>query len=129
MLFKRNKKKILLVDDDEIQLALSEMLLKKKYEIVIARSGKEALERLCHGLAPNLILLDIVMPNMDGWETFGRIKAISLLHEVPIIFLTSITEKTEMERAHQIGAADFITKPFEGKDFHKRIKEAIEKNK
>jgi PleD family two-component response regulator len=65
------------------------------------------------------------MPNMDGWETFGRLRAVSLLHDAPIVFLSSINEKSEIDRAFQMGAADFIVKPFEEKDFHARIKKAL----
>ena len=122
-----DKKKILLVDDNEVQLSFTEMQLQKKYEVVTAKSGKEALDRLLHGFTPDLILLDILMPNMDGWETFGRLRAVSLLHEAPIVFLSSINEQEEIDRAFQMGAADFITKPFDEKDFHARIKKALKK--
>jgi len=121
------KKKILVVDDNEIQLSHTEVQLQKKYEVVTAKSGKEALDRLIHGFAPDLILLDILMPNMDGWETFGRLRAVSLLHEAPIVFLSSLDGKEEIDRAIQMGAADFITKPFEEKDFHARIKKVLKK--
>jgi len=119
------KKKILLVDDNEIQLAFAEMQLQGKYEVATAKSGREALDHLIHGFMPDLILLDILMPNMDGWETFGRLRAVSLLHEAPIVFLSSLNEKEEIDRAFQMGAADFIVKPFEEKDFHDRIKKVL----
>ena len=119
------KKKILVVDDNEIQLSHTEVQLQKKYEVVTAKSGKEALDRLIHGFAPDLILLDILMPNMDGWETFGRLRAVSLLHEAPIVFLSSIQDQKDIDRAFQMGAADFITKPFDEKDFHARIKKIL----
>jgi len=125
---KKDKKKILLVDDNLVQLSMVEVLLKKNYEVTSAKSGSQALDYLIHGLVPDLILLDIIMPNMDGWETFGRLKAISLLHKVPIIFLSSISEKTEIDRAMSMGAFDFISKPFNNKDLIKRINAAISKN-
>ena len=121
------KKKILLVDDNLIQLSIVELLLRKNYDVTSVKSGKEALECLLKGLVPDLIVLDILMPNMDGWEAFGRIKAISLLHNVPIVFLSAINEKEEIDRAFEMGAADFITKPINGKDFFDRIKKAIKK--
>ena len=123
----KEKKKLLLVDDNLIQLSIVEILLRKNYEVTTAKSGKEALDYLLQGLVPDLILLDILMPNMDGWEAFGRIKAISLLHNVPIVFLSAINEKAEIDRAFEMGAADFITKPFNGKEFLERIKKAIKK--
>ena len=124
---KKEKKKILLVDDNLIQLSIVEILLRKNYEVATAKSGKEALDNLLQGLVPDLIVLDILMPNMDGWEAYGRIRAISLLHNVPIVFLSAVNEKEEINRAFEMGAADFITKPFNGKDFLERIKKAMKK--
>ena len=121
------KQLILLIDDDEIHLEIAKNILKSKYEIITAKSGKNALEVLIKGTTPNLILLDILMPNMDGWETFNRIRGISLLKDVPIVFLTSLNEKAEKERAREMGASDFITKPFQTDDMLKRIEIAINK--
>ena len=120
------KKKILLVDDSEIQPETEEQMLKNEYEITTARTGKEALEHFTRGLVPNLIILDLFMPGMDGWETFGRIKAISLLHEVPIIFLSSKNEKSIIDRANTMGAAGFITKPYDVLDLLDRIEKVLE---
>ena len=122
------KKKILLVDDNEIQLEITQLLLESEYETITAKSGKEALAYLLTGVSPNLILLDIVMPNMDGWETFNRLKAISCLKDVPIAFLTSLKETNEMDRAYAMGAADFIKKPVEKDDLLERVKTILEKH-
>jgi len=121
------KKKILLVDDNEVQLSVAEIQLKKEYEVTAAKSGKEALDHLFHGLIPNLIILDVLMPDMDGWETFGRLRAISKLHEVPIVFLSSINDKNEIDRAFDMGAADFVIKPCSSSEFLERIGKAIKK--
>ena len=121
-----SRKKLLLVDDAEVHLEIAEFQLKKEYEITCARSGKEALEHLTNGLVPNLIILDILMPDMDGWETFGRLKAISLLHAVPIIFLSSVTEKDEMDRAYNMGAAGFITKPYEEEELLGMVRKVLD---
>lgn len=120
--------KILVVDDDEIHLAMVEAILKTEYEIITAKSGKEALELFLHGPAPNLIFLDIMMPNMDGWETFNRLKAISLLRNVPIIFLSSVSETDEVERAYKMGAAGFIRKPYDKDDLLAKIKKVLNAN-
>jgi len=122
-----DKKKILLVDDNEAQLSMTEIQLKKTYEVTTAKSGKEALNHLFHGLVPDLIMLDILMPDMDGWETFGRLRAVSVLNEVPIIFLSSVNDKSEIDRAFDMGAADFIVKPFNSKEFLERVSKAIKK--
>jgi PleD family two-component response regulator len=122
------KKKILLVDDDEIHVLAAESMLKNEYEVFTAKSGKEALDHLIHGLVPHLLLLDILMPDMDGWETFNRIKAISTLQDVPIVFLTSLTDTTEEKRAFELGAADYITKPYDKDVLLDRVKKILEKS-
>jgi putative two-component system response regulator len=119
------KKKILLVDDNKIQLIIAENVLKNDYTVFIATSGKEAIEHLLKGSTPDLILLDIIMPEMDGWETFHRIKAISLLKDIPIMFLTSETEESIEKKAFEIGAVDYIKKPFKREDLLNRIKNNI----
>ena len=119
---------ILMVDDDEIQLEIATLHLKYRYKVVTAKSGKEALDLLIHGLTPNLILLDIMMPSMDGWETFNRLKAISYLQNVPIVFLSSATEKSVIDRAFEMGAADFIGKPLTKKNLCDRINKVLNKN-
>jgi PleD family two-component response regulator len=121
------KKKILIVDDNEVQLSLSEVQLKNEYKITTAKSGREALDHLFHGLVPDLIILDILMPDMDGWETFGRLRAISKLHEVPILFLSSINDQKEIDRAFEMGAVDFIVKPCNGTELLERVKKVVKK--
>jgi len=120
-------KKILLVDDNEVQLSISEVQLNKEYEVTTAKSGKEALDYLFHGYVPDLIMLDILMPDMDGWETFGRLRAISKLHEVPILFMSSINDKNEIDRAFDMGAVDFIIKPCNSTELLERVKKAVKK--
>ena len=121
------KKKVLLVDDDEIHLSIAEAILQETYKVITAKSGKEALDFLLQGHPPNLILLDILMPNMDGWETYNTLKGISLLQDVPIAFLTSLHGTDEEKRAQEMGAADFIMKPYNREDLLKRIETIINK--
>ena len=119
-------KKILIVDDSEVHLVIAENILNTKYEVSTALSGKEALNLLAKGLVPNLILLDILMPEMDGWEVYNKIKGISLLQNVPIAFLTSLDGVREKLYASRIGAADMITKPYEGKELLSRVEKMLE---
>jgi putative two-component system response regulator len=121
-------KKILVVDDSEVQLYIVENLLKSRYEITAAKSGKEALVLLSKGFVPDLILLDVLMPEMDGWETFNRIKGISLLRDVPIAFFTSLDGEQEKTYASRIGAADMIAKSCEGEELINRIQGILEKH-
>jgi len=119
-------RKILLVDDSEVHLVIAENILKEKFEVTTAKSGKEALTLLSKGLLPHVILLDILMPEMDGWETYNKIKGISLLRSVPIAFLTSLDGVREKLYASRIGAADLITKPYEAADLLARIYKILE---
>jgi len=118
--------KILIVDDNEVHLVIAENILKGKYAVTTAKSGKDALALLSKGLVPSLILLDVLMPEMDGWETYNKIKGISLLRNVPIAFLTSLDGVREKLYASRIGAADLITKPYEGPELLNRIEKMIE---
>ena len=115
------KKKILLVDDDETHLLIAQSMLKHDYQTILAKSGQEALELYAKGMFPDLVLLDILMPNMDGWETFHQLKGISILADIPIAFLTSENDAMEEKRAYDIGAADYIMKPYDKADLLKRI--------
>ena len=114
-------KKIFLVDDDSIHLSLAAVILQEKYEITTVKSGHDALMEIVKGNIPDLVLLDIVMPGMDGWETYMNLKGIALLRDVPIAFLTSSDAKEDMEYAKKLGAADYITKPYEGEDLLQRV--------
>jgi len=124
----REKKKLLLVDDDDIQLSIAEYMLMSEYEVVTAKSGEEALELLSKGSAPNLILLDILMPAMDGWETYNRIRDMHFFQNTPILFLTALDEAREAKYAQEIGAVDYITKPFGKKDLLERVNAVVKRN-
>jgi len=115
------KQKILLIDDDLIQLSMAEYMLMDHYEVIIAQSGSEALELLRSGVVPHLILLDIVMPSMDGWETYSKIRTLGFLVDVPIVFLTVLNGPKDHKYAQEIGAVDYITKPFAKRDLLARI--------
>ena len=120
------KKKILLIDDDELQHKIADNMLSDEFEVFKAKSGNDALSYLYNGsFIPNLILLDILMPEMDGWEVFNRIKALSLLKNVPIIFITALNTTTEQNRAFEVGAADFIAKPYSREELTERIRKIL----
>jgi len=125
--FGNEKQKILIADDDTIHLEMVEAVLSGKYDVSTAKSGKEALGLFYQGLVPKLILLDLIMPEMDGWDTFSRIKAISGLHNTPIAFFTASSDPKDMEKARDMGAVDYIKKPFDKDDLLKRIEKIIKK--
>ena len=122
------KKKILIVDDEEIQLTTAELFLKSEYDVFKMKSGKEAIEYISENkFIPHLIMLDIVMPNMTGWDVLNKIKQIDFLANVPIIFVSSIMEENEIKRAYKNGVSDYITKPYNMTDLKSRIKTVIDK--
>ena len=123
-----NSPKILLVDDSDVHLMIAENILKEKYNVTTAKSGKDALALLSKGkLVPNLILLDVLMPDMDGWEVYNKVKGISLLQNVPVAFLTSLDGEKENLYATRLGAADLITKPYESSELLKRVETIMAK--
>jgi len=120
--------KILLVDDSDVHLMIAENILKETYNVTTAKSGKDALALLSKGgLVPNLILLDVLMPDMDGWEVYNKIKGISLLKDVPVAFLTSLDGEKEKLYASRLGAADLITKPYDSSELLKRVETIMAK--
>jgi len=123
-----SKKSILLVDDDEIHLQITELSLKDEYDVFMVSSGKEALEFFeKNKIIPDLILLDILMPEMDGWVVFDKISDIAALKLTPIIFYTSLDEESAKEKAYEIGAFDYIIKPCENSVLFSKIKETLQK--
>jgi len=121
------KKKILIVDDDSIHLEMVKAALQDEYDVSTATSGKEALGLFYQGLVPKLILLDLIMPDMDGWNTYGRIKAISGLYDTPIAFLTSSNDPKDIKHAHDMGAVDYIKKPINADDLKNRVGKILNK--
>ena len=118
------KKKILLIDDDVFFQNVITDILSGKYNVLTSKSGNEALLLLVK-FKPDLILLDILMPEMNGWETYQKIRGISLLSEVPIAFLTSVNEAEWLEQAKKLGASEYFTKPVVSGDFLKRIEKIL----
>ncbi|HRY14334.1 MAG: response regulator [Candidatus Competibacteraceae bacterium] len=103
---------ILIVDDQRDNLLVLEDLLGATYEVHEARTGQEALEYLARGGAADLILLDVVMPNLDGFEVCRRLKADPATREIPVVFLTALDNIEAEELGLSLGAEDFIHKPF-----------------
>jgi methyl-accepting chemotaxis protein len=121
------KQKILMVDDDGIHLEMAKAVLSNDYDVSCVKSGKEALGLFYQGLVPHLILLDLIMPGMDGWHTYSRIKAIGGLHDTPIAFFTSSSDPKDIQHAQEMGAVDYIKKPFEADDLLNRVEKIIKR--
>ena len=121
-----NPPTILVVDD--IPENIHELLeaLKDEYRIMVARNGSQALDAIQGLTPPDLVLLDIVMPRMDGYEVCKRIKATSAGNRTPVIFVTVINATSEKVKGFDIGAADYITKPFDIDEVRARIRTHLE---
>ena len=104
--------RILIVDDtlQNIQV-LGTVLREKGYQLNVAQNGKQALD-MVHKVQPDLILLDVMMPEMDGHETCQHLKADPKTAEIPVIFLTAKVETDDIVKGFELGAIDYVTKPF-----------------
>ncbi|HTS65850.1 MAG TPA: SpoIIE family protein phosphatase [Candidatus Acidoferrales bacterium] len=106
------KKLVLVVDDAPANIRVVNEILHDIYKVKIATSGPKALELANATPSPDLILLDVVMPEMDGYEVCTRLKAETATRDIPVIFLTGQTETTDETRGFEVGAVDYIHKPF-----------------
>ena len=105
--------KILVIDDDEALRRMVRAQLSANYEVVLAEGGKQALGLIEQGFSPDLIVLDIDMPGMDGYETLKRLRGCPDMKDIPVIFLTGMDGVGDQVKGLESGAADYITKPFE----------------
>lgn len=107
-----NRPRLLLVDDTPENLRMLIGILGQEYAIGTARDGEQALRLATAATPPDLILLDILMPGLDGYATCRRLKEHPLTREVPVIFATAMTETEDESRGFEAGAVDYLTKPF-----------------
>jgi signal transduction histidine kinase len=125
----KNDDLILIVDDTKENLqVLGNVLRENKYKIALANNGSEALAIVSKRL-PDLILLDIMMPDMDGFEVCRRLKADERTNPIPVIFLTAKTEIEDIVKGFQLGGIDYITKPFKHEELIIRVKTHVELKK
>ncbi len=117
---------IFIVDDvpENIQIALAH-LKSLDMEFAYATSGEQALERI-HRRVPDLVLLDVMMPGMDGFETMQEIRKIPEARSMPVIFLTARSEPEDVARGFELGGVDYITKPFHGVELRSRVRNHLE---
>jgi len=111
--------KVLIIDDEELATRLLQIVLERKgYEVIVAYRAEEGL-RQAYSHQPDIILLDIMMPDMDGWEVCRRLRELS---DVPIIFLTAKSDTRDVVRGLEMGANDYVVKPYENDELVARIK-------
>ena len=116
--------KILIVDDNEINRLLVRKVLKKNFSLETARDGQSALD-IVSGFSPDLILLDIEMPGLNGWDTCRKLKERKDTHDIPVIMLTGRTDIDAIEQSFVVGALDYIAKPFNARELKLRIKNVL----
>jgi len=120
-------KKILVVDDDEdILLIVQTMLTNGGYSVALARNGKEAIDQAI-GLHPDLIVLDVMMPDLNGFEVCQRLRADARTHDVPVLMLTALDEPVDRTRGFLAGIDDYLAKPFDRGELLARVRRILQR--
>ncbi len=124
------KKKIMVVDDEPDQVYTIKQFFEfsGKYEVIGANSGMECVELLKNKKIPDLILLDIMMPEKSGWDVFAQLKEKTEWREIPILFLTALADEYS-KGFGSISADDYIEKPYDLEELKKRIEKILKKTK
>src|SRR5512140_2195353 len=108
---KLSDSRVLVVDDDQANVKLLSEVLKGDYKLSVAPDGESALQAIATR-QPDIVLLDIVMPGLDGYEVLRRLRADPATRELPVMFLSSLEEMASKTRGFELGANDYLTKPF-----------------
>jgi len=120
---KNNQETILIVDDTESNIDILLELL-SEYDLAVATDGLSAIE-IANNEDIDLILLDIIMPEMDGYDVCNSLKLSAKTKDIPIIFITAKTDENSIEKAYDIGGIDYVTKPFKPKELLARVKREL----
>ncbi len=115
------KQKILVVDDERFNINVLVELLRDNYKMIVAKNGEQAL-KAASLQNPDLILLDIMMPEMDGYEVCRRLKQNDALKEIPVLFISAMDETLDKVKGFELGAFDYITKPIDPEEVKSRVK-------
>ncbi len=123
---KKRMKKILLIEDEELIIKLlSKKLVSIGYDVLLAMDGQEGIEKMKQSV-PDLVLLDIVMPRMGGFEVMAEMKKDAVLAKIPVIIISNSGQPLELEKAKQLGAADWLVKTeFDPKEVADKIQKYI----
>lgn len=120
-----DKARVLIVDDEKLNIKiLKAMLFSEDYKLFVACSGGEAI-RLVHDIHPDLILLDVMMPGISGFEVCRQLKQDEKTKTIPIVMLTALREKEHRVKAMEVGADDFLSKPVDNTELVIRIKSLL----
>jgi DNA-binding response OmpR family regulator len=119
------KKKIFVIDDELSIRMLLENYLGKKYDVITKSDGQEGIKFLEEGNIPDLIVADIQMPNLDGYELLKQVRASGFFKDIPMIMLSGIESSQERVKCLRLGADDYIVKPFNPEELSLRIDNLI----
>ena len=121
-----NKPRILIVDDSEFNRAILKEILQETYEIIEADDGKEALLKIDeYGMEISLVLLDIIMPEKDGFEVLKYMEEESLISDIPVIMISSEDSANYIRRAYEMGVSDYINRPFDASIVYQRVSNIV----
>ena len=122
----QNKPRILIVDDSEFNRAILEEILEETYEIIEADGGKEALHKIDeYGMKISLVLLDIIMPEKDGFEVLKYMEEERLISDIPVIIISSEDSANYIRRAYEMGVSDYINRPFDANIVYQRVSNTV----
>lgn len=117
--------KVLIVDDEpNILMSLDFLMRKEGYDVLVARNGTEALESLAQQ-QPDLVILDIMMPDVDGYEICQHIRSTPEHEHCKVIFISAKSKESDIQKGYEIGADFYITKPFSNKTLVAKVKELL----
>jgi putative two-component system response regulator len=120
-----DRKTVLIIDDTPLNIKILSDALKDIYRILVAPNGERGLELARGENSPDVILLDIMMPGMDGFEVCKRLKSDTATSGIPVMFITAMEKGADEKKGRELGAADFVFKPFSIPDLKKRISKII----
>lgn len=122
----QNKPKILIVDDSEFNRAILKEILEETYEIIEADGGNEALHKIDeYGMKISLVLLDIIMPEKDGFEVLKYMEEERLISDIPVIIISSEDSANYIRRAYEMGVSDYINRPFDANIVYQRVSNTV----
>ncbi len=122
----KTRSKLLIIDDEPINIHALDGMLHDTYEITVALNGKQGLNRATRMPPPDLILLDIQMDGMDGYEVCRQLRQNDITRSIPIIFVTSLTDEEDERKGLELGAVDYITKPYRPSIIQVRLRNHLE---
>jgi len=119
------KRKVIVIDDEETVLTMTKTVLENDYDVTTVNSGKAALDLFIHGYVPHLVLLDLNMSGMGGWDTYIRIRNLSKLHQTPIAIYTTSEDPKDKDKARELGAVEYIHKPASRREILEKVAKLI----